>query len=330
MTKVPSASAIPVDIIPDIHGQAEKLEALLRRLGWRRTPSGWANDTSAREIVFLGDFIDRGPENARVLHTVRSLVDAGKAHAVMGNHELNAIHFHTPHPARPGAWLRAHTPERVRQHAAFLKEFPLGAPATAEAIAFMAGLPLFLERPGFRAVHACWDEAAIAALRVAAPTGILSEAQLMRAADPADPLFGLVETTTKGPEAVLPAGAGFRDKDGHDRRAVRIKWWVREVRCWADLALSVPDPERLPDAPPPAAVLPAPYPAAAPPVFFGHFWMTGAPVLQAPNVLCLDYSAGIGAAPLLAYRLEDPKAPLCLSRLVASHGPVPVNGRAVA
>jgi hypothetical protein len=26
------------DIIPDIHGQAAKLDALLKHLGWRRTP----------------------------------------------------------------------------------------------------------------------------------------------------------------------------------------------------------------------------------------------------------------------------------------------------
>jgi hypothetical protein len=58
--------------------------------------------------------------------------------------------------------------------------------------------------------------------------------------------------------------------------------------------------------------------------------MTGAPVLQAPNVLCLDYSAGQGSAPLLAYRLEDPEAPLCLSRLVASDGTMPQSGRAAA
>ena len=36
------------DIIPDIHGPAIKLEALLKDLGWRRTTAGWANDMPGR------------------------------------------------------------------------------------------------------------------------------------------------------------------------------------------------------------------------------------------------------------------------------------------
>ena len=86
------------DFIPDIHGQSVKLCALLERLGWRRTPAGWVNDAPTREIVFLGDFIDRGPDNAGVIAAVRSLIDSGKARAVMGNHELNAIHYHSVDP----------------------------------------------------------------------------------------------------------------------------------------------------------------------------------------------------------------------------------------
>jgi len=37
------------------------------------------------------------------------------------------------------------------------------------------------------------------------------------------------------------------------------------------------------------------------PVFFGHYWMTGKPILQSPRVACVDYSAGKGG-PLVAYR----------------------------
>ena len=32
------------DIIPDIHGQSEKLSHLLAKLGWRRGVAGWTND----------------------------------------------------------------------------------------------------------------------------------------------------------------------------------------------------------------------------------------------------------------------------------------------
>ena len=54
------------DIIPDIHGHADKLVAMLQKLGWQRTPAGWQAPDPGREIIFLGDFIDRGTENAAV------------------------------------------------------------------------------------------------------------------------------------------------------------------------------------------------------------------------------------------------------------------------
>ena len=305
------------DIIPDIHGQACKLEALLPRLGWRRTGAGWANDDPARELVFLGDFIDRGPENAAVIWTVRSLMDAGRARAVLGNHELNALHFHTALDSEAGTYLRPHTPERLYQHAAFLREFPVGAPKTREVLAWMATLPIFLETEAFRAVHACWDEAVIDALASIPEDGVLTDAQIARAADKRDPLWRLVETVTKGPELPLPTGYSFRDKDGTERREVRLRWWNAGASSWADIAMCVPDPGELPVTAPPASVMATTYPKDAKPVFFGHYWLTGVPELQAPNALCLDYSAG-GDGPLVAYRLEDPVAPLSVAQIVGA------------
>lgn len=51
-------------------------------------------------MIFLGDFIDRGPKIRETLQIVRAMVDAGTALAVMGNHEYNAICFHSPESAR--------------------------------------------------------------------------------------------------------------------------------------------------------------------------------------------------------------------------------------
>jgi predicted MPP superfamily phosphohydrolase len=146
-----------------------------------------ANDAPTREIVFLGDFIDRGPENAAVIRTVRSLMDAGKARAVMGNHELNALHYHTPDLNREREYLRPHTLKNQHQHAAYLREYPLGA-RTQEVLGWMTSLTLFLEAEAFRAVHACWDEASIAALADVTDGGVLTEAQIARAVDRQDPL----------------------------------------------------------------------------------------------------------------------------------------------
>ena len=113
------------DIIPDIHGQAEKLRLALKNLGWRRNGTTWVHPEPDRQIVFLGDFIDRGPENGAVIRIVRELMDAGRAQAIMGNHELNAIHFHMEDPDT-GTPLRPHSQDNLEQHESFLREFPLG------------------------------------------------------------------------------------------------------------------------------------------------------------------------------------------------------------
>jgi hypothetical protein len=113
------------DVIGDIRGQADKLEALLRTLGYRDTAGAWRHPE--RQAIFVGDFIDRGPAQVRSVNIVRSMVDAGAALAVMGNHELNAIAWHTTDPRHPGQYLRSHDSAKWgeknrKQHAAFLAE----------------------------------------------------------------------------------------------------------------------------------------------------------------------------------------------------------------
>lgn len=172
------------------------------------------------------------------------MIDAGTASAVMGNHELNAIHFHTMDENRS---LRAHSEKNIAQHASFLKEFPLGSTEAGEAIAWMRTLPLYLEFDGFRAVHACWNEAGIQELKALTRHGVMSEDQMIKAADKRHALFELVETALKGPELQLPYGFFFVDKGGHERREVRRKWWDGRAVSWRDIAISVPNPEQLPD-----------------------------------------------------------------------------------
>lgn len=306
------------DIIPDIHGQSAKLDGALAALGWRRSAAGWVHPQPDRLIVFLGDFIDRGPDNRAVLNTVRSLIDAGKAKAIIGNHELNALHFHTAHP-ETGQPLRAHSPKNIRQHRTFLDQFPPGDAQTRDVLNWMRSLPLFLEDKGFRAVHACWIDASIDRLRLLTGDGVLTEDQLIQAAghDDAEEMFLLAEQVTKGPEHRLPEGWSFRDKDETERHDVRLQWWNAAARTWRDIAISVPSVEDLPNAALPATLASQTYPPEARPVFFGHYWLSGEPVLQSPNALCLDYSAGKDG-PLVTYELR-PDEPLLLPDRIRVH-----------
>ncbi|MEU9861663.1 polynucleotide kinase-phosphatase [Streptomyces sp. NPDC047971] len=72
----------PFDIIGDIHGCRSELETLLAGLGYvdGHHPEG-------RTAVFVGDLVDRGPDSPGVLRRVMSMVAAGDALCVPGNHE---------------------------------------------------------------------------------------------------------------------------------------------------------------------------------------------------------------------------------------------------
>jgi protein phosphatase len=72
----------PFDIIGDVHGCHDELVSLLTSLGYdgTRHPEG-------RTAVFVGDLVDRGPDTPGVLRLVMSMVAAGTALCVSGNHE---------------------------------------------------------------------------------------------------------------------------------------------------------------------------------------------------------------------------------------------------
>ena len=108
------------DIVGDIHGHAHEMKALLAGLGYGRHERGYRHPE--RKVLFVGDFVDRGPAIGEVFEIVRSMVDANDALAVMGNHEYNAIAFHTPKPGKQDAWFRHHSEKNLKQHYETLKQ----------------------------------------------------------------------------------------------------------------------------------------------------------------------------------------------------------------
>ena len=112
------------DIIGDIHGQADKLHALPAHLGYENRNGAYRHPV--RTAIFVGDFIDKGPQQIESVMTVRHKVEAGPAQAVMGNHEFNAIAWHMSDPNLPTEYLRQHGGSwgdgNRKQHVAFLAE----------------------------------------------------------------------------------------------------------------------------------------------------------------------------------------------------------------
>ena len=112
------------DIIEDIHGQADKLHAMLAHLGYENRNGAYRYPH--RTAISMGHFIDRGFQQLSSVMTARRMVEADSGQAVMGNHEFNAIAWHTLHPTDDGEYLRPQSanwgPANRAQYAAFLQE----------------------------------------------------------------------------------------------------------------------------------------------------------------------------------------------------------------
>ena len=274
------------DIIGDIHGHADELNSLLEILGYQSASSTWRHP-EGRKVVFLGDFIDRGPKIPEALATVRGMVEAGDALAILGNHEVNAMRYHTT--GQDGGFLRPHSDKNFRQHRETLDQFP-DRREWDNWIRWFSSLPLSLDLGGLRAVHACWDEQAIREMN---EVGRLEGAALERYSKKGTSEHDTISRIVNGPEALLPEGAAHRTADETMRREIRVKWWIDLEGTTCREAI-FPECSDVPDRPL-ARVPKTGYPEDSPPTFFGHYALqspTPAPIRS--NLACLDYGAGKG------------------------------------
>jgi hypothetical protein len=289
------------DVIGDIHGHLAKLEALLVRLGYVQFGGVWT-PPEGRMALFLGDLIDRGPEQVAVVRAVRAMVEAGHALCLMGNHEYNAIAYATPRNDAPGEYLRTRSAKNREQHGEFLRQVGEGSALHGEIIEWFRTLPPVLDLGGLRAVHAWWHEPHVQQIGSLLDSGWMDDDFLHAACTRESPLWHAMEELTKGLELPLPDGHVFVDHQGVARREVRTRWWLEEPSTFRDVAIVGNAQEhRVPEVP-----LPANYrggPVEGSPIFVGHYWMEGAPVPMSNKVACLDWGAG-KAGPLVAYRWD--------------------------
>ena len=289
------------DIIGDIHGHADALERLLQKLGYTRR-YGVYSHPEKRQVVFVGDFIDRGPKIRETLHLVRDMVLSCNAQAVMGNHEFNAISFHTPHTEK-GGFFRDHSLKEITQHIETLEQFRHYDAEWTDFLDWFKTLPLFLDFDTFRVVHACWDDALIHFLQHQY-RGITAEF-LSKGNDKNDHtgFYTAIEETLKGKESSLPDGYSFFDKDGNERSECRVRWWRDPATREKLKDVLIACPEEIADRKLSADDNYYAY-TKTKPVFFGHYWLKGTPRIENPNAVCLDYSVAKGGV-LVACRLGD-------------------------
>jgi len=86
----------PFDIVGDIHGCFDETVELLEKLGYSidKVADDGKNfgidvtHPENRQVIFLGDLVDRGPNSPAALKLVMSMVRSGIAWCVPGNHDL--------------------------------------------------------------------------------------------------------------------------------------------------------------------------------------------------------------------------------------------------
>ena len=289
-----------IDLIGDIHGHADKLEELLLKLGYKK--SGRAYSHSDRKVLFVGDYIDRGPKIRETLDIVKSMVESENAIALMGNHEYNALCFHFQ--KNQGGHLRKHLIKNIIQHYETLKQFQNRQREYEEYLDWFKTLPLYFETDTFKAVHACWDNNNIDYLKKTLVNDRLTDDLIYQSVQKGTKLNEVIDQTLKGKEMKMPEGLYFTDKDGTRRTEIRIKWWEDPSKMTYK-SISVEPIEKLPEQPIELSELKSLdfYHGDDKKVFFGHYWLKGEPSLNKHNICCLDYSIAKGGK-LVAYRLN--------------------------
>ena len=87
--------------VGDIHGQSHLLDDLLDQIV--NDALGFAADR--RVLIFVGDYVDRGPGSADVIERlITGLPDGFETHCLLGNHEVILLTF-LDRPGTLGHWL---------------------------------------------------------------------------------------------------------------------------------------------------------------------------------------------------------------------------------
>ncbi len=302
------------DIIGDIHGYATMLRSLLTKLGYRHGGGTWHHG-GGRKAVFVGDIIDRGPEQQDAVETVRGMVAAGDALCIMGNHEYNAIQHQLGLRELKG---------ETDPHRKFLTKIGEGSSLYKEYLSWFRQLPLWLDLGEFAVVHACWDPHS---MRILHDLGLGEDSRLSdglhqlagqgkdKEGNAPDALaWRALEKILKGPELKMEGGS-FSDKDGTSRTEIRTRWYKSGFDNYHDLAfMTGPQLDNIPPLP-----LESGYEAMPPekPVFIGHYWQDKDEVQEplSDRVVCVDYSAGADG-PLAAYRWNTGDTALSRERFI--------------
>ncbi|MFT5721817.1 MAG: hypothetical protein ACI9W6_002133 [Motiliproteus sp.] len=294
------------DLIGDVHGCARSLEQLLQLLGYRLRNGGYRHPS--RQVVFIGDIVDRGTAVRESLQLVRTMVEQGSAQIIIGNHEYNCVTYAERAPQGSGrSYLREHNSRHKQQIHATLEQMAPYADEWRDYLCWFRQLPLYLEFPHFRAVHACWDQALISQLQTLGINDLSDDGFLQRSVERDSFEWTVTDSLLRGTHMMLPNNEVMQTVEGFNRHVYRTKFWEPHPLRHQDVVFQ-PDP--LPEHIARQRLTAAEhkrlrhYGPEQLPLFIGHYWCQGQPLPITDNIVCLDYSA-VKSGKLVAYRMDQ-------------------------
>ena len=182
------------DIIGDVHGHATLLKKLLKTMGYVKTDGTWKHPD--RTAIFIGDFINRGPEIRETIQIVRQMTESGTALTILGNHEYSAILYHIKDSA--GMYLSRHIAGNRNQIQSTLTAFTGFIPEWKDHLKWLRTLPFFLDLGSLRVIHAYWNDDDINYLRSFIPKGKLKKDFLRTIHENQHPTASIIYRILKG------------------------------------------------------------------------------------------------------------------------------------
>ena len=286
------------DIIGDVHGYATLLKKLLTQLGYQKTDDGYKH--AERKAIFVGDFVNRGPEIRKTIRIIRKMVENGNAFAILGNHEIYAITYYLKE--KDGSLVVKTKNKNFLALHKTISEFVGFAEEWKDHLNWMLDLPLYLDLGKIRIVHACWSEEAISWLTGAEKLG-KSRRDIFKKVHkkPKSKTARNILLLTKGVDFKMPGNLKIISNKGISPRSFRLRWWENpEGKTFEEMSFE--SKFSLPEYEIPRHVAPVleSYIETLPPVFFGHYCRHEGPYIIKPNICCVD-SCVAGSKTLTAY-----------------------------
>ena len=244
------------DIIGDVYRHMSYLE----QLGYLKKDKSYFHPRE-RKAIFVGDIINRGKETVEVLNIIRRMHENKQAYIVLGNHEFGLLQQFTTNPYNVD-------------------------PHLIEFIAWIRSLPLFLEFPEFRVVHAAWHLPSIALLK---NKDWKDEHFIRTTMSKSSQCKDAVRIILRGISVPVPEEFKYFDRFGIQRKKACIRWWEKRKKtisgadffpaCQKMKNIEFENKNKLPEKS---------YSINELPVFFGHYCLPEHESKVINNLVCLD------------------------------------------